>query len=127
MEETMKDDLFDEELCELLKFTGETTKAQKPVEAEKKSVCKEPVKEKKMAQKPAGKPMNEEYEPVNESWLCSPAVKAISEFLFFAGIEYVVFYWLQSGQMELSAAMPSMIACAFLAGLSLKKNWKWSR
>ena len=124
MEATMKDDLFDDELCGLVKFTDETTKAQKPVEAEKKSVCKEPVKEKKMAQKPTSKPIDAEYELVNESWLCSPAVKAISEFLFFAGIEYVVFYWLQTGQMELSASLPSMIACALLAGISVGKNWR---
>lgn len=123
----MKDDLFDDELCGLVKFTDATMAVQKPAESEKKTVSKECVKEKKTAQKPTEKPMDAEYEPVADSWLDSPEIKCVAQFLFFAGIEYVVFYWLQTGQMELSAAMPSMIACAFLAGLSLKKNWKWSR
>ena len=127
MEATMKDDLFDDELCGLVKFTDATATAQKPVETAKKSANKEPIKEKKTVQKSAGKPMDAEYEPVANSWLDSPEIKCVAQFLFFAGIEYVVFYWLQTGQMELSAAMPSMIVCAFLAGLSLKKNWKWSR
>lgn len=124
MEATMKDDLFDDELCGLVKFTDETTKAQKPVESGKKSVSKEPVKEKKTAQKLTGKPMDAEYEPV-KTWYDEKVVNCVKWFLIFAGLEYLVFYWMQTGQMQSTAAMPSMIVCALLAGVSVGKNWKW--
>ena len=126
MEATMKDELFDDELCGLVKFTDETTKAKKPVEAGKKSVSKEPVKEKKTAQKPTEKPMDAEYEPV-KNWYDEKTVNCVKWFLIFAGLEYLVFYWVQTGQMQESAAMPSMIVCALLAGISVGKNWKWGR
>ena len=119
----MKDDLFDDELCGLVKFTDETTKAQKPVEAGKKSVSKEPTKEKKTAQKPISNPMDAEYEPV-KTWYDEKTVNLVKWVVLFIGLEYLVFYWMQTGQMEESAAMPSMIVCALLAGISVGKNWK---
>ena len=124
MEATMKDDLFDDELCGLVKFTDATATAQKPSETAKKSASKEPVKENKTAQKPTSKPMDAEYEPV-KTWYDERIVNCIKWFLIFAGLEYLVFYWAQTGQMQESAAMPSMIACALLAGVSVGKNWKW--
>ena len=126
MEATMKDDLFDDELCGLVKFTDETTKAQKPVEAEKKTDNKEPVKEKKMAQKPTEKPMDAEYEPV-KTWYDEKTVNMVKWVVVFMGLEYLFFYWQQTGQMQSTAAMPSMIVCALLAGISVGKNWKWGR
>ena len=124
MEATMKDDLFDDELCGLVKFTDATATAQKPSETAKKSASKEPVKENKTAQKPTSKPMDAEYEPV-KTWYDERIVNCIKWFLIFAGLEYLVFYWAQTGQMQESAAMPSMIVCALLAGISVGKNWKW--
>lgn len=124
MEATMKDELFDDELCGLVKFTDETTKAQKPVEAEKKSVNKEPAKEKKTAQKSTNKPMDAEYEPV-KTWYDEKIVNMVKWVVLFIGLEYLVFYWMQTGQMQESAAMPSMLVCAMLAGLSVGKYWKW--
>ena len=126
MEATMNDELFDDELCGLVKFTDATTTAQKPVKTEKKSVNKEPTKEKKTAHKLTGKPMDAEYEPV-KTWYDEKIVNCIKWFLIFAGLEYLVFYWVQTGQMQESAAMPSMIVCALLAGISVGKNWKWGR
>ena len=124
MEETMKDDLFDDELCGLVKFTDATTKPTQPVKADKKTDNKEPVKEKKIAQKTASKPMDAEYEPV-KNWYDEKTVNCVKWFLIFAGLEYLVFYLMQTGQMQESAAMPSMIVCALLAGVSVGKNWKW--
>ncbi len=124
MEATMKDDLFDDELCGLVKFTDATTTAQKPVKTEKKSANKEPTKEKKTAPKPTEKPMDAEYEPV-KTWYDEKAVNMVKWVVLFMGLEYLVFYWMQTGQMESSAAMPSMIVCALLAGISVGKNWKW--
>ena len=124
MEATMKDDLFDDELCGLVKFTDATTTAQKPVKTEKKSANKEPTKEKKTAQKLTGKPMDAEYESV-KTWYDEKAVNMVKFVVVFMGLEYLFFYWQQTGQMQSSAAMPSMIVCAMLAGISVGKNWKW--
>ena len=126
MEATMKDDLFDDELCGMVKFTDATVKPTQPVKAEKKTSNKEPVKEKKTAQKPTEKPMDAEYEPV-KNWYDEKTVNCVKWFLIFAGLEYLVFYWVQTGQMQESAAMPSMIVCALLAGVSVGKNWKWRK
>lgn len=124
MEATMKDELFDDELCGLVKFTDETKKPTQPVKAEKKTVSKEPVKEKKMAQKPTDKPMDAEYEPV-KTWYDEKTVNVVKWVVLFIGLEYLIFYWQQTGQMQSTAAMPSMIVCALLAGVSVGKNWKW--
>ena len=94
------------------------------VKADKKTDNKEPVKEKKTAQKPTEKPVDAEYEPV-KTWYDEKAANMVKWVVLFMGLEYLVFYWMQTGQMESSAAMPSMIVCALLAGISVGKNWKW--
>ena len=124
MEATMKDDLFDDELCGLVKFTDATATAQKPSETAKKSASKEPAKEKKTAQKPTSKPMDAKYESV-KTWYDEKTVNLVKWVVLFIGLEYLVFYWMQTGQMQSTAAIPSMIVCALLAGISVGKNWKW--
>ena len=126
MEAIKKDELFDEELCGMVKFTDATTAAQKPAEPEKKVESKLHSKENKVAQKPTREPVDAEYEPV-KTWYDEKAVNCVKWFLIFAGLEYLVFYWMQTGQMQESAAMPSMLVCALLAGLSVGKNWKWRK
>ena len=126
MEAIKKDELFDDELCGLVKFTDATVKPTQPVKADKKTVGKEPVKEKKTAQKLTGKPMDAEYKPV-KTWYDEKAVNMVKWVVLFMGLEYLFFYWQQTGQMQESAAMPSMIVCALLAGISVGKNWKWGR
>ena len=102
------------------------TKPSQPIKAEKKTDNKEHVKEKKTAQKQTDKPMDAEYEPV-KTWYDEKTVNMVKWVVLFMGLEYLVFYWMQTGQMESSAAMPSMIVCALLAGVSVGKNWKWGR
>ena len=126
MEAIKKDELFDEELCGMVKFTDATTAAQKPAEPEKKVESKLHSKENKVAQKPTREPVDAEYEPV-KTWYDEKAVNCVKWFMIFAGLEYLVFYWMQTGQMQESAAMPSMLVCALLAGLSVGKNWKWRK
>ena len=120
----MKDELFDDELCGLVKFTDETVKPTQPAKAEKKTVNKEPAKEKKMDQKPTEKPVDAEYAPV-KTWYDEKTVNLVKWFSIFILLEYLFFYWQQTGQMQSTAAMPSMIVCALLAGISVGKNWKW--
>ena len=126
MEAIKKDELFDEELCGLVKFTDATVKPTQPVKEEKKTSNKEPVKEKKTAQKTTSKPMDAEYEPV-KTWYDEKTVNMVKWVVVFMGLEYLFFYWQQTGQMQSTAAMPSMIVCALLAGISVGKNWKWRK
>lgn len=121
---TKKDELFDDALCGMVKFTDATMAAQKPAESDKKTVNKEPTKEKKTAQKSTEKAMDAEYEPV-KTWYDEKTVNMVKWVVLFMGLEYLFFYWQQTGQMQSTAAMPSMIVCALLAGISVGKNWKW--
>jgi hypothetical protein len=120
MEAITKEEVFDEELCGMVKFEDETK-----AEHTEKTMAAESNKADAKPKKKRNEPIDAEYESVANSWFDSPEIKCIKWFVFFAGIEYIVFYWLQTGQMELSAALPSMIACALLAGISVGKNWRW--
>ena len=126
MEAIQKDELFDDELCGMVKFTDATVKPQNPVESEKKSERKLHVEEKKVAQKQTSDPVDAEYEPV-KTWYDKKTVNMVKWAAVFIGLEYLVFYWMQTGQMQESAAMPSMLVCAALAGISVGKNWKWRK
>lgn len=126
MEAKKKDELFDDALCSMVKFTDSTTAVQKPTESQKKAESKLHGEEKKMAQKPTRELVDAEYEPV-KTWYDEKAVNCVKWFLIFAGLEYLFFYWQQTGQMQESAAMPSMLVCALLAGISVGKNWKWRK
>ena len=126
MEATKKDELFDDALCGMVKFTDATVKPQKPAEPEKKAEIKLHGKEKKSAQKPTSEPEDAEYEPV-KTWYDEKSVNLVKWALIFICLEYLLFYWQQTGQMQESAAMPSMLVCALLAGISVGKNWKWRK
>lgn len=124
MEAIKKDELFDDELCSMVKFTDATTTTQKPVESKKKSESKLHGEEKKTAHTAIREPVDAEYEPV-KTWYDEKVVNLVKWVLLFICLEYLIFYWQQTGQMQESAAMPSMIVCALLAGISVGKNWKW--
>ena len=126
MEAIKKDELFDDALCSMVKFTDATTTAQKPVETAKKQASKEHVEEKKTAHNEASEPVDTEYEPI-KTWYDEKIINLVKWTSIFIGLEYLIFYWQQTGQMQESAAMPSMIACALLAGISVGKNWKWRK
>ena len=126
MEEIKKDELFDDELCGIVKFTDATVKAQNQEESVKKSESKLYCKEKKTAHKQTSEPVEAEYEPV-KTWYDEKIINLVKWTSIFVGLEYLIFYWQQTGQMQESAAMPSMIVCAALAGISVGKNWKWRK
>ena len=126
MEAIKNDELFDDALCSMVKFTDATEKAQKPSGREKKAESKLHTREKKVAQKQTSEPEDAEYEPV-KTWYDARAVNLVKWALLFICLEYLFFYWQQTGQMQESAAMPSMLVCALLAGISVGKNWKWRK
>ena len=126
MEATKKDELFDDALCGMVKFTDATVKAQNPSESYKKAESKLHVEEKKTANNPTIEPENEEYEPV-KTWYDEKSVNLVKWVLLFICLEYLFFYWQQTGQMQESAAMPSMLVCALFAGISVGKNLKWRK
>ena len=110
----------------MVKFTDSTTAVQKPTESQKKAESKLHSKENKVAQKPTSEPVDAEYETA-KTWYDWKAVNFVKWPLLFIGIEYLIFYWQQTGKMDESAAMPSMIVCTLLAGISVGKNWKWRK
>ena len=126
MEAIKKDELFDDALCGMVKFTDATTAAQKPTESQKKAESKLHGKEKKTAYRPTSEPIDTEYEPVKK-WYDEKSVNLVKWVLIFIGLEYLIFYWQQTGKMDESAAMPSMLVCAMFAGISVGKNWKWRK
>ena len=126
MESIKKDELFDDELCGMVKFTDATTTAQNPSESAKKPKANLHAKEKKVAQNPSSEPEDAEYEPV-KTWYDARAINLVKWVVIFIGLEYLFFYWQQTGQIQESAAVPSMLVCALLAGISVGKNWKWRK
>ena len=126
MEAIKKDELFDDELCEMVKFTDATVKPQKPVELKKNPESKLHGEEKKTAHRATNEPVDAEYEPV-KTWYDEKTVNLVKWVLLFICLEYLIFYWQQVGKMDESAAMPSMLVCALLAGISVGKNWKWRK
>lgn len=126
MEATKKDELFDDALCGMVKFTDATVKPHKLAEPKKKSESKLHGEEKKTAHRATNEPVDAEYEPV-KTWYDEKTVNLVKWVLIFIGLEYLFFYWQQVGKMDESAAMPSMLVCALLAGISVGKNWKWRK
>ena len=124
MEAIQKDELFDDALRGMVKFTDTTVKPQKTAEWEKKSEIKLHCEENKTPRRETSEPLDAEYETA-KTWYDWKVVNFVKWPLLFIGFEYLIFYWQQTGKMDESAAMPSMIVCALLAGISVGKNWKW--
>lgn len=124
MEATMNDELFDEELCGMVNFKDSTKTAKKQANSDRKTDTKKCAEKKKTVKNAKDKPMEADWEPV-KTWYDPKIVNLVKWTLIFIVLEYIFFYWKQTGQMQPSAAVPSMIVCALLAGISVGKNWKW--
>ena len=74
-------------------------------------------------QKPTQKPVDAKWEPAkpDPNWLenLKACVKHVA---VFGGLSILFFYWQQTGQMDASAAVPSMCACTALAGLGVGRH-----
>lgn len=74
-------------------------------------------------QNPVHKNVTAPWEPVrpDPNWL--DKLKACAKHIaVFGGLSILFFYWQQTGQMDSSAAVPSMCACTALAGLGVGRN-----
>ena len=87
------------------KETTTTPKAEKPV------------------QKPKLKARDAEWEPQPHAPTQMEKIKACGKnAILFGGLSLMFFYFQQSGQMAMSAAMPCICACCILLGLGVGKN-----
>ncbi len=106
------EELFDKELRGMVRFTDTTQQATPKTE------------EKKAVQKPKDKPINAQWEPVKGDPNFMDRMKACAKWcVLFGGLSMLFFYWQQTGQMEASAAVPSMCVCTLMAGVGIGRNW----
>lgn len=78
----------------------------------------EPKAEEKM---PTKKAKDAEWHPVKERNWMDDLTDCAKSTLIFGGLSLLVWYWEISGLMDMSVALPSMIACAALAGIGIGK------
>ena len=110
-----KDELFDDELCSMIHFTDDTNgcaaQSQIPVQesAGYPRFCKQ-----------ASTPrfLKKRLKTVNRhaTWAA-----------VFVGLSLLFLYWQRSGQMQPSAAMPSVYVCAAMVGFHLGRYVKYGK
>ena len=79
-------------------------------------------KESKKLQK--DEPAEASWEPVKPEVPMDKVKECAKWTTLFAGISGLLFYWQQAGLLASSAAVPSLIVCALLAGLAVGWNAK---
>lgn len=105
---TKNEELFDKDLQKLVRFTDESQNAEK----------------KKTAKKPKDEAVNAKFEPVKSDHGWMDRLKACAKWVaVFGGLCILFCYWQQSGQMQPSAAVPSMCVCTLMAGVGIGRNW----
>jgi hypothetical protein len=77
------------------------------------------VKTEKSAHKPTHDFKDGKWEPIkNRTWMDS-LKSAASWLVGFAGLSFLVFYWMEAGLMDESIAVPSIAVCTALAGFGV--------
>lgn len=116
------EELFDKELQGMVRFTDATQ--QDTPKPEKKKAAEKKVRQEKTVQQPKDEPTNVQWEPVKGDPNFMDRLKACAKWVaLFGGLSILIFYWQQTGQMEASAAVPSMCVCALMAGVGVGRNW----
>lgn len=108
-------DLLDEGLQAVMgkdRCQNEWTPATKKAEAKKP----EPVKKEEA--------LDASWAPVKAETSIDKLKECAKSATLFGGISALLFYWQQAGLLASSAAVPSLIACALAAGLSIGWNAK---
>lgn len=107
----------DRDLAEI--FSGE----EKPLHPDTLHITLGKSTPKKEAPKAVQKPVTAQWEPEKPVPNSMDKLKACTKSAFlFGGLSLMFFYFQQSGQMAMSAAMPCICACCVLAGLGVGKN-----
>lgn len=84
-----------------------------------------PKSEKKMdipkTNKPAEMTADAQWMPTKQRTFMDDLYACAKSTMIFGGLNMLIWYWQISGLMDESIAMPSMIACAVLAGIGIGK------
>ena len=99
-------DRFQDETCE--KKTAEAPKAKPAVKAQDRK----------------NKALDEQWEPAKVITTMDKLIACAKWAGLFGGLNGLLFYWQQAGLLASEAAVPSMVVCALLAGLSIGWNAK---
>lgn len=111
-----KDELFDDELCSMVKFTD----AQEPaVSAQAKTPA--PVAKKTRPAQPKPETSAGTGVEIAQPRNVEPLKECAKRVLPLGAMSLLVFYWQQSGQMLTSASMPCIYVFAILAGVAIGK------
>ena len=95
------------------RFQDET--CNKPAEVTKKA---KPI-QKTVEQSGTEKAMDGKLEPVKVVTSLDKLKACVKWAGIFGGLNALLFYWQQAGLLDSKAAVPSMVVCALLAGLSI--------
>lgn len=71
--------------------------------------------------KVADKPVEEQWQPTKQRTFMDDLADCAKTTLLFGGLNVLIWYWESAGLMDYSIALPSMIACAVLAGIGVGK------
>lgn len=71
--------------------------------------------------KTAEKPMDAQWQPTKQRNFMDDLYDCTKSTMIFGGLNVLIWYWQGSGLMDESIALPSMIACAVLAGIGIGK------
>ena len=69
-----------------------------------------------------GKAKDAKWEPIKDITNMDKLKECVKWAAIFGGLNALLFYWQQAGLLDSKAAVPSMIVCALLAGLSIGWN-----
>ena len=115
---------FEREDMELQGIMGDRFQdlTEAPVKAESKKATANTTHAEKAEHKPAGKVKPAIWSPFNaEPSFTQKLMNCAKWASLFSGLCLLFFYWQQTGQMQPSASVPAMLACAVMVGWSFGK------
>lgn len=71
--------------------------------------------------KTAEKPVDAQWMPTKQRNWMDDLYDCMKTTMLFGGLNVLIWYWESAGLMDESIALPSMIACAVLAGIGIGK------
>lgn len=115
---------FEREDMELKSIMGDRFQdgTEAPKKAESKKVSKDTTEVKKPKSGKADEAKDAIWSPFNaEPSFTQKLMDCSTSAVPYSGLCLLFFYWQQTGQMQPSAAVPAMLGCAFMVGISFGK------